>query len=67
MKKLTKKLALNSQPIRVLSSPELANAVGGGGAPVPTTTIMRVSAAVDTAPCRVITGGVHTAPCRYTA
>jgi hypothetical protein len=65
MKKLTKKLSLKTQTVRVLSSPEL-DAVGGAGGGVPTTTIFRVSAnGAVTAPCR-LTGGVHTAPCRYT-
>ncbi|HTR54868.1 MAG TPA: class I lanthipeptide [Kofleriaceae bacterium] len=66
MKKISKKLSLVAQTVRVLSSDQLSDVAGGGHA-VPTTTIMRVSltrANATPIACQA-TGGVHTAPCRY--
>jgi hypothetical protein len=82
MKKISKKLSLKSETVRMLSGPELEHAVGGGIAAIGETvknTIMRIHPSVNAAaasPCRVsvaaaavacrLTGGVHTAPCAYT-
>lgn len=81
MKKMTKKLSLNAETVRVLSGPELENAVGGtGGVAQPTTTVFHrrpTIAAAAGAACRLsanaagavacrVTGTVHTAPCAYT-
>jgi hypothetical protein len=59
MKKISKKLSLNHETVRVLSAPELEQAAGGGHA-VPTTTIMRHRVSVHertaTVVCRVTVG-----------
>ena len=75
MKKISKKLSLARETVRVLSSSDLDGVNGGGGAAavafthaVPTTTIMKVRPSLHPAaatPCVALTGGVHTAPCRY--
>ena len=69
MKKISKKLSLSSETVRVLSSSQLEQVAGGTGAVAePTTTVLRHSKVANAAtPCRILTGGVHTAPCRYTA
>jgi len=65
MKKISKKLALVSQTVRVLSSDQLQAAAGGGNAQ-PTTTVLRHSLRANAAtPIACLTGGVRTAPCRY--
>jgi hypothetical protein len=54
MKRITKKLALNLERVRVLSGPELDAAVGGGGpittapncGPQPTTTVHHTTTAI---------------------
>ena len=76
MKKISKKLSLARETVRVLSNSDLDSVNGGGGAAaaatthhaVPTTTIMKVRPSLHPAaatPCVALTGGVHTAPCRY--
>jgi|HubBroStandDraft_2_1064218.scaffolds.fasta_scaffold2729372_1 hypothetical protein len=73
MKKISKKLSLARQTVRVLSGPELEAAHGAGGGVAapgehaePTTTVLRRHSDNAAVVCR-LTGGVYTAPCRYTA
>ncbi len=64
MKKITKKLALSRQTVRVLSGAELDAVAGGGGHANPTTTVFRHS--VDPAAaagCRHHATTVVTAMC----
>ena len=63
MKKISKKLSLHRQVVRVLSGSELEGAAGGAVAEA-TTTVHSIRR--ETAMIVCVTGGVHTAPCRYT-
>ncbi len=64
MKKISKKLSLSRQTVRVLSGSELDGIAGGGGA-VPTTTVFRHSldAAAAAIACRHHETTVVTAMC----